>query len=75
MQGQTHPKGGRTAPSAGALHSLTLHLAVAGCERIEDGVHAYDPVEGALIRKPGLTAAPAEVQAACIGPSEWISGA
>lgn len=75
MQGVTGAESRRTAPSAGGLHTLSLCLAVQGCDGIADGVHEYDPRSGAVSERSGSNATPRQIQGCCIGPSEWIAAA
>jgi SagB-type dehydrogenase family enzyme len=42
-QGMTSRDGGRTAPSAGALYPLEIHLVAGSVEELAPGVYRYDP--------------------------------
>ena len=65
-QGISASGGRRTAPSAGALYPLELHVVVAAVEGLDAGVHRYLPATHALQRARADTTAQA-LQRAALG--------
>jgi SagB-type dehydrogenase family enzyme len=49
-QGVTSPDGNRAAPSAHALHPLTLHVVARRVRGLEPGLYAHQPASGQLLR-------------------------
>ena len=62
-QGITTPTGKRTAPSAGALYPLELHLLATHVKELPAGLYDYEPLEHALLRR-GLEDCRSELAAA-----------
>ena len=68
-QGVTASAGWRTAPSAGALYPLELHLVATRIDGLDAGVYRYLPAGHALQRSPSQATAPAWQQAALGQPA------
>ena len=49
-QGITDPSGKRTAPSAGALYPLKLHVVVGNVEGLAAGIYQYEPETHTLVK-------------------------
>ena len=64
----TAPRGGRTAPSAGALYPLELYLVVGDVEGFDKGVYKYKP-EGHELEKVGDGDKRRELAEAAVGPN------
>lgn len=69
-QGVTHPRGFRTAPSAGATYPLELYAVVGNVEGVPSGVYLYDPAEHILRLRNSGDRRPA-LATACLSQS-WV---
>lgn len=74
-QGQTHPDGLRTAPSAGATYPLVVRVAVGdgGVPELDPGVYRYEPAEHVLAFESGEVIQP-DLQRASYD-QEWVGEA
>ncbi|MFB6085643.1 MAG: SagB/ThcOx family dehydrogenase [Halodesulfurarchaeum sp.] len=74
-QGQTHPDGLRTAPSAGATYPLVVRVAVGdgGVPELDPGVYRYEPGDHALAFESSEVIQPALRRAAY--DQEWVEEA
>ncbi len=72
-QGQTHPRGFRTAPSAGATYPLELYVAVGHVEGLAPGVYRYTSKDHALILCKDVDVR-SDMARASYGQS-WVAGA
>lgn len=73
-QGVTGPNGERTAPSAHALHPLSVRVAAERVSGLEPGFHAWSPADGglALLRSGSMAS---DIEAAAIGDQPWLGSA
>lgn len=69
-QGQTHPDGPRTAPSAGALFPLETYIAAGRVDGLAAGVYVYQPASHCLLRRSAADPRAALAEAA-LG-QDWI---
>lgn len=72
-QGINRPRGFRTAPSAGALYPLTVHIAAGDVQGIEPGIYSYRP-DGHVLSRVAPGDARREVADAALGQM-WMAGA
>ena len=72
-QGINRPRGFRTAPSAGALYPLTVHIAAGAVQGMEPGVYRYLP-DGHVLSRVALGDVRREVADAALGQL-WMAGA
>lgn len=69
-QGLSSPGGYRTAPSAGALYGLEIHLAAGDVAGLDGGVYRYQPVDHRL-RQRGTTDHRSSLATATLG-QDWV---
>lgn len=72
-QGINRPRGFRTAPSAGALYPLTVHIAAGAVQGMEPAVYRYLP-DGHALSRVALGDVRREVADAALGQM-WMAGA
>jgi SagB-type dehydrogenase family enzyme len=73
-QGITEGRGGRTAPSAGALYPLEVYVVVGNVRNLAEGVYRYDPKnhEVVMISKEDIRS---QLAGAALGQSSVRNGA
>jgi SagB-type dehydrogenase family enzyme len=72
-QGVTHPRGLRTAPSAGALYPLEIFVVAGAVEELPAGVYRYEQNGHRLRRQAGGDVRPQLARAAL--EQEWVADA
>lgn len=73
-QGQTTPDGRRTAPSAGGLRPLELHLVAGAVQGLPPGIYRYAPADHALTRSVAGDRR-AALAASAFGAQGWLQQA